>query len=58
MTARPRGHADGVPPVIRRMWSLLYRATRRASVRCDQLTRRVDDLDERVRRLEEEADGE
>lgn len=50
--SRPRGRLDGVPPVLRRMWSLLYREARRHAVRHDDVLRRLDVLEARVRRLE------
>lgn len=71
MTPRPRGHLAGVPESVRRLWSLLYRATRRQAVRIDALgrtvsgmagslietSRRLDALDERVDELERRTRG-
>jgi hypothetical protein len=49
--ARPRGKAAGVPPAIRRLWQLLYRAERRTVVKLDELDRRLHRLEEEVGRL-------
>lgn len=38
----PRGRLTGVPPAIRRLWSLLYRATRRHAARLDVVVHEVD----------------
>lgn len=37
----PRARLDRVPPSVRHLWSLLYRATRRHAARVDRLTRFV-----------------
>lgn len=34
----PRGRLEHVPPAVRHLWSLLYRATRRHADRVDRLT--------------------
>lgn len=49
---RPRTKLEGVPPVLRHLWSLLYREARRHAVRHDQLLRRLDALCDRVDELE------
>lgn len=42
----PAGKLADASPALRRLWSLLYRATRRQAVRVDELLRRVAVLDE------------
>lgn len=49
--AAPRGKLHGVAPYVRRLWHVLYLATRRHAVRIDQLLARVDRVDTHVAEL-------
>jgi hypothetical protein len=40
----PRGRLDGVPPVVRRLWSLLFRSVRRHAQGLERLARALNAL--------------
>lgn len=57
MTSSPRGKLADVPLMVRRMCSLLYRATRRQAVAIDRVTDDVSRLRDRVGQLEDQLEA-
>jgi hypothetical protein len=57
VTAPPRGKLADVPLMVRRMCSLLYRATRRQAVAIDRVTDDVSRLRDRVGQLEDQLEA-
>lgn len=51
---RPSGRFEHVPPSVRHLWSLLYRAVRRHAVGVDRLTVAVDALARNMDHLRDE----